>query len=377
VATTLVICFYFAYLFSTYSVRQSTQRDVRTAAGASRFGAATAIAVFFLAWSGLSFLWTPARATSVIIYLNYLVQVLISYLLCKLYPIRSVFRNACKGTAYAAAALIPMAILLTGYSGGRLGASDQLTLFSMIAFAACQGVFAVAYLVQARAVSKFIATFLMISLLVGLYLTFGKTEIVALTVAGIAYFLLAPGSILQRMVRVVLMVIGLVSVFLTAASRVAEYMNATASMDTLTGRTVLWVQTYAQIVNGPWIRGFGILSFREIGPVPWHGLDFVVHAHNEFLTVWFNYGLVGVVLVFGSYFALGIDSFRYLRRKGGTVAVLVLCSVIFCLVRGGGEAHAAFCVLPIPWLLLLDCMVATQLQVGRDSAAERSRLRRF
>jgi hypothetical protein len=372
VAVNLVNCIYLTYLLSLYLVRQGGQRHIRSTAVGNRFGVAATIAVFFLAWAGLSLLWTPAPASATLYYLGYLAQVIVAYILCKLYPIRDVFRSACKGSAYGAAAAIPLAILLTGFSTGRLGGTDQLSMVSTIAFSACTGILSITYLLANRAMSKSMATFLMIFLLAGLYLTFAKTEIIALAVAAVAYVLLAPGSTGRRLGRIAWMVVGAVIAWISAASKVADYASK-GQTDTLSGRTLFWAHTYMQIVNGPWLRGFGFLAFREIGPNSSRGMGGMAIAHNEFLNVWFNFGMVGVALVFASYLALGYSSIKARGHKGGVIPVLALCSVIFCLVRGGTESSSTMCVLPIPWLLLLDCMVSTYL-VGsvRSAAPKRS-----
>jgi hypothetical protein len=371
VAVNLANCIYLTYLLSLYLARQGRQRHIRATAVRNRFGAATTIAVFFLAWAGLSLLWTPAPASATLYYFAYLMQVIVAYILCKLYPIRDVFRCACKGSAYGAAAAIPLAILLTGYSAGRLGEGEgSLTIVSTLAFSVCTAILSVVYLVGNRAISKSKATFLMIFLLAGLYLIFAKTEIISLAVAGAAYVLLAPGSTGRRLARIACMAAGAVVAWISAASKVAEYASK-GQADTLSGRTILWAQTYMQIVNGPWMRGFGFLAFREIGPVPWKALDSIVAAHNEFMNVWFNFGMVGVVLVYASYLALGFSSFRARRRGGGLITVLAICAVIFCLARGVGEANATMCIFPIPWLLLFDCVVSAQVAGSVRSVASR------
>jgi O-antigen ligase len=366
---------FLGYLLALYLVGQEKQRHIQSATTANRFGAATTNAALLLAWSGLSLLWTPAPASAAPYYLGYLVQVLISYMLCQVYPIRAVLRSVCKGTAYASAASVPLAIVLTGYSGGRLGASSQLSMVAIIAFAACLGVLSITYLLLDRSMSRGMAIFLTVFLLVGLYLAFSKTQIVALAVAGMVYVLVAPGSWRRRLTRIAWMTLGLALVVVSSFSKIAEYQSGSANADTLTGRTILWTQTYTQIVTGPSLRGFGFLAFREVGPVPFHDLDRVVNAHNEFLTLWFNFGVPGVVLVFASYFALGFKSLRSIKGPAGILAVLVLCTVVFSLVRGITEANTTMCDLPLPWMLLLDCLVSSSLAGAvRDSSPDASHM---
>ncbi|MGA3080470.1 MAG: O-antigen ligase family protein [Terracidiphilus sp.] len=351
---------------------------MRSAPFRNRFGAATTLSALLLAWGGLSFLWTPRPGAATPYYLGYLVQVLITYVLCKLYPARDVFRNACLGTAYASAVSTPIAIVLVGFEGGRLGGVDHSSMVTAISIAACLGVISVLYLVSDKDMSKSMAALLLSSMLAALFLTFAKTTSISLVAAGIVYALIAPGSLGQRIARIALLATGLTLALLVAASKIADYMNraAASGADTLTGRTILWVQTYSQIVYGPFMRGNGLLAFREIGPVPFHDVQRLVHAHNDFLTVWFNFGMVGVVLAFGAYFALAFRSLQAMRRGGGAIAALTLCVIVFWLADGIASASQVMTDFPVQWLLLFDCLVSTYLAGAlRGAAPKRSSIR--
>jgi O-antigen ligase len=365
VVLTLIYSAYCGYLLAIYLVRQRKLRGMRSTVSPNHFGIAALLGILFLAWSGLSLLWTPAPASSVGYYLSYVVQALISYMLCRLYPLRDVFRNVFKGTAYAAAISTLLALVLTDYSGGRLG--TELGSFGTIATSACLGIMAVLYLRLNRDIEKGIAIIFVISMLLALYLTFGKTEIIALAVAGVVYVLCAPGTWRRRSIRISRMALGVALALIVLSPKIASYqsLGGGATAETLTGRTVLWGLTYKQIASGPFIRGFGILALREMGPNPFSGTVHVAHAHDEFLQLWFNFGLVGVALVFGSYFALAYASVKTLKQRGGSAAILVLCAVVWCLVKGITEGSPAFCILPIPWLLLFDCLISTK-RAGAD-----------
>jgi O-antigen ligase len=357
---TLIDGAYCGYLISIYIVRQQKLRGIRSMLIPNYFGVATGLGIVFLAWSGLSLLWTPAPSTAVAYYLNYIAQALISYMLCKLYPIRDVFRNVFRGTAYAAGISTLLALVLTDYSGGRLG--NELGSFGTIATSACLGILAVLYLRLNQDIKKSVATILILSMLLALYLTFGKTEIIALAVAGVVYVLYAPGTWRRRSTRISQMVLGAALALIILSSKIADYRSAGGGTapETLSGRTVLWALTFKQIASGPFIRGFGLLAFRTIGPNPFSATGHLAQTHNDFLQVWFNFGMVGVVLVFGSYFALTYASVKALKQRGGFAAILVLCAVVWFIVKGITEGLPAFCILPIPWLILFDCLVSTE-----------------
>jgi len=359
-AIVLVYCVYMIYLFAISNLRQNVQRDLGNRSIMNRFGLASRLGVLLLIWAALSIVWTPSRSVVAIYYMAYLVQVAISYMLCKLYPIRDVFHRFCLGMGYATAASTPLTLLLSGSGSAHMGdISDKLTLFAVIAWGDCLGIMAVMYLMWERSISKRRATLLTASLLAGLYLTFGKTEIIALALTGVIYVLLAPGTSRRRVARILFILAGIGLGWIATASKIDKYMGDSGSAATLSGRLILWTQTFAQIINGPYIRGFGFYAFQEIGPNPWRNPSGIVHAHNEFLQVWFNFGLIGVALVFGSYFALGLTSLKALKQKERFIPTLILSAVVFCLIRGLAEANVSLCLLPIPWLFLFDCLLNT------------------
>jgi exopolysaccharide production protein ExoQ len=191
----------------------------------------------------------------------------------------------------------------------------------------------------------------------------------------VVYVLYAPGSWRQRSIRISRMLLVIALALIVLSPKIAEYRSGGGgtSPETLTGRTVLWALTLKQIASGPFLRGFGLLAFRTIGPSPFPGMERVEQAHNEFLQVWFNYGLVGVALVFGSYFALAHASVKALKQRGGIAGLIVLCAVVWCLVKGITEGIPAFCIMPIPWLLLFDCLVSTErAEAEKDSRRRES-----
>jgi len=373
VAIVLVYCTYMIYLFAISNMRQTIERDIGNRSNDNRFGLASKLGGALLIWAALSIVWTPTRSVVAVYYLAYLVQVAISYMLCKLYPIRDVFHRFCLGMAYATAVSTPLTLMLSGSGSAHMGdISDRLTLFAVIAWGDCLGIMSVMYLVWEQSISKRRAMLLASSLLVGLYLTFGKTEIIALALTGAIYVLLAPGTTWRRVGRILFMLAGIGLGWIATASKIDKYLGDSGSAETLSGRLILWTQTFAQIINGPYIRGYGFYAFQEVGPNPWRHPNGIAHAHNEFLQVWFNFGLIGVSLVFGFYFALGFASLKARKRGEGFIATLILCVIFFCLIRGLAEANASLCLIPISWLFLFDCLVSTPVKKSvRETDRER------
>lgn len=238
-----------------------------------------------------------------------------------------------------------------------------------IAMNLCIGIFCIMYLMLDRSMRKLTAIYLMIFILCGLYLLFSKGRIIALFVMMLVYGMFATSTARRRFARIILLAVGIMITIIISSSKIDAYMYKSSTADTLTGRTVLWARTYDQIRNGPSIRGFGLLSFQSIGPNTFSSLGYLSHAHNEFLNLWFNLGLVGVALAAGLYLALIFTSLKAIKSGIGPFAVLTLCVVVFCLVDGLTDASASMCVIPGQWFILFDCLVSTALAGAVRSTA--------
>ncbi len=367
VAIALINCIYLSYLLSVYATCHGRPVGMWSTSIRNHFGAPTTIAGFLLFWAGLSLLWTPRPAPASAYYLYNLVVVLISYMLCKLYPIRDVFLMACKGTAYAATASMPLAVVLIGFTGGRLGGVLGNSMVGPISSAGILGAICVRYLVLEKSMSKKLAIVFFVVYMSSLLLTFNKTGIIAFTLAALVYAMLAPGSFRRHIMRIIITALGVTITFFAAFSKIAEYANKSGagSARTLSGRTIIWEATYRQIINGPYIRGYGEAAFREIGPKLGSSLVHYVHPHNEFLAIWFNFGLVGVVLVYLCYLALALISLKAFRCGGGHLAILILCTVILYFIFGITAASYSMCLFPLPWLLLYDCLISTRFETPK------------
>ena len=128
-----------------------------------------------------------------------------------------------------------------------------------------------------------------------------------------------------------------------------------SNLETLTGRTYIWTQSLDIAMERPWL-GHGFDSFRWVFPPfetfqPWH-------AHNELIQQLFAYGLVGIVIVGGVYWAFyrQVQISRNTGLKSLAMAVLVLV-----LVRGLVDTDRFELCFPL-WLM-------TMLSIGLASGA--------
>jgi O-antigen ligase len=85
-----------------------------------------------------------------------------------------------------------------------------------------------------------------------------------------------------------------------------------------------------------------------------------VHAHNEWLQIWFSYGLAGLLLAIGFYLSFLYQAGRALSRTStrslGSLALgIAICGLVF----GVSEASSTALVIPMPLILLLSMSLAS------------------
>jgi O-antigen ligase len=169
-----------------------------------------------------------------------------------------------------------------------------------------------------------------IALAITLLRTISKTTIIAFLIAEAWYLFihLRVGS--KAGVRIVLSAFAVVGCFWGAIdSYFATYNGGNVNQfETLTGRTVLWATAFAMAIERPWL-GHGFYSFRSLIPAfgsfePWE-------AHNELLQHFFEFGVVGIVLLVGVYWSF----FRAAHKaKPSDLRGLALTLLIYALVHG-------------------------------------------
>lgn len=170
-----------------------------------------------------------------------------------------------------------------------------------------------------------------IVLAITLLRTLSKTAIIAFVVAECWYLLQN-----KRMTRGAKMRLTAATAFVVAlfwgvlSSYIDIYNNAGSGnqAETLTGRTVLWATAFSMSMERPWI-GHGIDSFRAM--IPAFGDFQAVHAHNELLQQFFEYGLAGLTITAGVYGAIYHQARRAPPSDRRTLALTLL---IFTLLHG-------------------------------------------
>jgi O-antigen ligase len=143
----------------------------------------------------------------------------------------------------------------------------------------------------------------------------------------------------------------------------AETILGTFGRDTtLTGRTLLWPAVLYKIWQRPWL-GYGYGGF-------WLGWDGesadvwrivrweVPHAHNGFLDVWLNIGLLGLLAFALSFLATWLQALSWARRTKTAEGLWPFAYLTFLILTNLGES--TFFRLQSIWVLYVALTLSMQ-----------------
>lgn len=170
-----------------------------------------------------------------------------------------------------------------------------------------------------------------IGLAITLLRTLSKTAIIALVIAECWYLIQNKQMAHKVKLHICVVTLIVVASFWGLLNSYLDAYNNTGSgsqVETLTGRTVLWTVAFSMGLEKPWL-GHGIYSFKALIPV--FGTFQAVHAHNELLQQFFEYGVAGVVIAAGVYWSF----YRQARRASASeLKTLALTLLLFALLHG-------------------------------------------
>jgi exopolysaccharide production protein ExoQ len=194
----------------------------------------------------------------------------------------------------------------------------------------------------------------LVSLVVGAFLVAGSLMLLVAseskTSAGIA--VLAPSLsivlyVLAKHVRVPLLVSWLVIQFVIVAGflvigtvldfQLSDVLTLAFGDETLTGRTHIWAFAVEQIAERP-LLGYGYHGFWNIGPESPRftaHIQFIhnmPHAHNGYLDLLINLGLVGLIL-FAVVFVLSFGRLMRLERAGVALCIFAIANLVCVSMR--------------------------------------------
>ncbi len=193
--------------------------------------------------------------------------------------------------------------------------------------------------------------------------TLSKTALIAFAVAEIWY--LARSKDWSRRTKTLMVLVALV-VLIAFSSLLSAYLdtyNNTGTgnqVETLTGRTVLWATALTMGLDAPW-AGHGFDSFRNL--IPAFGPFEPVHAHNELIQQFFEFGAIGILLFLGVH-----SSFYNLLRRSSADSLqpLAFNVLIFSLLRGAADTLSYGYSFPL-WLIACLAVCLHRPSLGRSA----------
>jgi exopolysaccharide production protein ExoQ len=324
---------------------------------AFRWSPAAKLFLAFLLWSGITILWTRAKSPSIAFayWAEIALEVFVVLILLRADGIQQIGEACLRGFVFGSA-LIAMTLVCFNPEAevrGGLGDTEHLHPNFVAPFLALGSLFALHLGFEQkcnpgrRRTWWLLATFLFIILL----RTLSKTTIVAFLLAAILY---ASNVQLPRFTKIkIACVLGavLVAFFWSSWAYFGPvFYNDDNSTLSLTGRTLLWAECWQKIQERPLV-GYGFFSYRDYGPQQIH-IDRLTTAHNEWLMLWFQTGLIGIFLAAAIYMTLILGMRRALmRRPSWLPGKLALAVLAYALVLGTTEASMTDLVISLPLLL--------------------------
>ena len=260
-----------------------------------------------------------------------------------------------KGAVWGALLVATVAWSLPSGADLRLGDEDFLHP-NVIGRLFAYTILLAMYLARENKLWRWLALALAITLL----RTLSKTSILAF-VAAILFYLIYD-SVLSRAAKIR---IGLLStvVLLSFWGFLEAYLETytqSNSLETLTGRTLIWTQSANFALEKPWL-GYGFYSYRSV--VPPFGTFAAWHAHNELLQQFFSFGIPGAVVVIGLYWAF----FRQIRQSAAShLKTLASALLVFALARGLTDTEPYDLSLPL-WLMAMLSILLCSTQTATPS----------
>jgi O-antigen ligase len=301
----------------------------------------------YLSLAALSLLWTTTNSTSVAAgyWAAMAADVVAIWLLLRYQPVEQNAVRIMQGFIVGAATVAIIAWSAPAMEDMRLGHEDFLHP-NLIGFEFAIAALFSAYLAQQKRVWTWAAAAFAVSMI----RTLSKGTIVGFLFAGLYY--LVRGLKISRKARIY---IGLASttVLMCFWGLLEAYLDAYtegSNLETLTGRTYIWTQSLDIAMERPWL-GHGFDSFRWVFPPfenfqPWH-------AHNELIQQLFAYGLVGIVIVGGAYWAF----YRQVRvSRNAGLKSLAMAVLILVLIRGLVDTDRFELCFPL-WLMTMLSIV--------------------
>lgn len=315
------------------------------------------VPILLFLWVIMSILWSYDSNYNIIVYwLMFIFEILPIFLFLCTFPFDTIMRETERGLILGGIAVCIVAIYAGFSYTGRLGNEEffhpniigNLTSISLLAYFSHVG------RKDRINVPDLIVGGLLLSVL---FLTISKTAILAFIIAFISLiFAWQKVDSLKRGFAFILFLLVLICfIYIFFSEYIYKYFNSYLFSEkffkTLTGRTLIW-DISIQLIRKKWLIGYGFMAYRNlVGDKLFHVR--IGSAHNDFLNVMFNFGLIGLLLyvyVLFIYFVDIIKTFKYINKSN--YLDLIICLFIYFIVRGLTEGNLTAFNFLMPLLIL-------------------------
>jgi exopolysaccharide production protein ExoQ len=310
---------------------------------------------FFLGFSGLSLIWSVAASlpAAIAFWCAMAADTVTVILLLRSYSTEVVANSLFRGYIWGSCLIAIIAWLMPAQSDLRLG-DEELLGPNQIGWSCAFAFFLAQYLMRRRA-SKCIPHLVLLG--ITLLRSLSKTTLIAFA-AGQVYILVRDRSITRR-TKLALVVSALVVLILFSgllANYYTIYANTGNQAETLTGRLSIWLYVLNEALQRPWL-GHGFHSVWKV--IPSFGEFEARHAHNELLQQFYSYGVVGILLLLGTYGSVWWQ-LRHLPDR--SLRIFFIGMLVFVFVRGIADTEVFDLSLPM-WCIAL---IGALIQVFQD-----------
>jgi len=331
----------------------------------------------FVVLSGLSLLWTNMLEFNFKIWVNIVLSIVTFYLLTRYGDAKETAVQTVKGFVHGAVFTAAVALVVhpietaSIHRLGLFGLIDATRLGRMMGMTA---LFVVYHLFTAPTRREKVKQCGMLAIVITtLGFTFAKISLACTFITVVMMILLfkIPFKLKATIVTGAVVVAGLfVAMSYQRIIGYTELMGGNA-LSSVSGRTTYWTVSWAMIKANP-LMGYGAGARLNLDAIP---LDQELsnitevkptQTHNEWMNMWFQYGLAGLflaILIYGLLLARAIKGYQQGERE---LTVLCLGMLVLTFLRSPFESDLVGFILPEPFLIIFAFWLKAQLTTFKN-----------
>ncbi len=325
----------------------------------------------FMAVAGVSLLWTNMLEFNFKIWVNILLSVTTFYLLTRYGDAQETAENTVKGFVYGAIFTAAVTLIIhpveteSIHRLGLFGLIDATRLGRMMGMTTLFILYNL-FTATTRKMKLKQAGLLAITL-VTLVFSFAKISLASTFITALMMMMMFRLPVKWKVI--ILSVSLLLGTLFVAASwnRLMTYTQQMGgnALSTVSGRTTYWKVSWAMIKANP-LLGYGAGARLDLDAIPLEeeiNIKSVkaTQTHNEWMNMWFQYGVVGLflsVLIYGLLVSRSIKGYGHGERE---LTVMCLSVLALTFLRSPFESDLVGFIIPEPFLVIFPFWLKAKL----------------